>query len=167
MAGNDTIGGGSGRDRLVGGFGTDTLSGDVGRDLLSGGRDDDVEHGGLGNDRIFANQGVDEEFGGPGADQLWALARVDVDTSSGPDTTGDTLHGGAGPDTFRTRDGEADKIDCGDGHDRALLDQQDVIVDAADGNPNGSCEVVTRADPAPRDNTTENAQQSPADNDQN
>jgi hypothetical protein len=39
-------------------------------------------------------------------------------------------------------------------------------VDAAAGNPNGSCEVVVRADPRPRDNTTENAQQSPADGDQ-
>ena len=94
------------------------------------------------------------------------LARVDVDTSNGPDTTADTVHGGDGNDTIHTRDGEADNIDCGPGRDRALLDQQDVIVDATPGNPNGSCEVVVRADPKPRDNSTENAQQSPSDGDQ-
>jgi Ca2+-binding RTX toxin-like protein len=116
---------------------------------------------------MFANQGVDELFGDGGNDDLWALARVDVDTTNGPDTTGDTLHGGDGNDTFHTRDGEADNIDCGPGdHDRALLDQQDVIVDATTDNPNGSCEVVVRADPKPQDNTTENQQQSSSDGDQ-
>jgi Ca2+-binding RTX toxin-like protein len=165
-AGDDTINGGLHHDRLFGGHGNDTVNGDDGRDLISGGKGDDVEHGGAGNDRMFANQGVDQLFGDGGNDQLWALARVDVDTTNGPDTTGDTVHGGDGDDTIHTRDGEADNIDCGPGRDRALLDQQDVIVDATTDNPNGSCEVVVRADPQPRDNTTENAQQSPSDGDQ-
>ena len=38
------------------------------------------------------------------------------------DTLGDTLHGGEGNDTFRTRDGEQDNIDCGPGTDTAILD---------------------------------------------
>ena len=37
------------------------------------------------------------------------------------DQVGDTLDGGTGNDRFRTRDGEVDRITCGDGNDRALL----------------------------------------------
>ena len=60
----------------------------------------------------------------------------------------DTLHGEGGNDTFRTRDGEPDLIDCGTGpKDKALLDLVDVIVDATAANPKGSCETVTRAAP--------------------
>jgi hypothetical protein len=44
-----------------------------------------------------------------------------------------------------TRDGEPDRIDCGDGDDRAILDFADVIVDATPGLPNGACERVERA----------------------
>ena len=76
----------------------------------------------------------------------------------GPDDTqGDTLHGGPGNDTFKTRDGEQDNIDCGPGSDTALLDFKDVIVDATAQNPNGSCEVVNRKAPRPREDKQENA----------
>ena len=34
------------------------------------------------------------------------------------DQVGDTLDGGTGNDVFRTRDGEVDRITCGDGNDR-------------------------------------------------
>jgi hypothetical protein len=78
------------------------------------------------------------------------------------DPVGDTLHGGAGRDRFHTRDGEIDRVDCGDGNDLALLDEVDVIVDATTENPNGSCERVRRAAPSPRDSSVEDAQQSPA-----
>jgi Ca2+-binding RTX toxin-like protein len=157
MDGNDTIGGGEGYDWIAGGNGNDAIDGGPGRDRIAGGKGDDVSHGGPGNDRIFANLGVDESFGGDGNDDLWALARGDV---SGPgDTTADTLHGEAGNDTFHTRDGEADKIDCGDGNDRALLDRVDVIVDATAENPNGSCERVERKAANRRDDHSENAAQ--------
>ena len=53
------------------------------------------------------------------------------------DIQGDVLHGGEGNDTFKTRDGEADVIDCGPGVDTALLDFKDVIADATAQNPNG------------------------------
>jgi hypothetical protein len=85
---------------------------------------------------------VDTSFGGNGNDDLWALARGDV-TSPG-DTTGDTLVGGKGKDKFHTFDGEVDKVTCGPGKDRAILDQFDVITDATSTNMNGSCETVTR-----------------------
>jgi Ca2+-binding RTX toxin-like protein len=100
---------------------------------------------------IFANRGVDESFGGDGNDVLWALARADV-----PLPGADTLHGENGNDRFRTRDGEPDSIDCGAGHDVALLDGVDVIVDATAGNPQGSCEVVKRAAPKSREDREEN-----------
>ena len=93
---------------------------------------------------------MDESFGDGGNDDLWALARTDV--TPGPagevDQVGDTLHGGAGNDRFHTRDGEVDRIDCGEGNDTALLDAVDVITDATDANPNGSCEKVVRKAPA-------------------
>ena len=63
---------------------------------------------------------------------------------------GDTLDGGNGDDVFRTRDGEVDRITCGPGNDRALLDNVDVITDATAESPNGSCETVQRKARAPR-----------------
>ncbi len=59
----------------------------------------------------------------------------------------DTVDGGPGNDVIHTRDGEADNVTCGDGRDRAKLDNVDVITDATPENPNGSCEKVERADP--------------------
>ncbi len=158
--GADRVIGGDGFDRLHGGADSDRVHGNGGRDLISGGTGDDVLRGNDGNDGIFANRGVDEVFGGSGDDELWAMARADV---SGPgDVVGDTVHGEAGNDDIRTRDGEADKVDCGAGNDIARLDQVDVITDATAGNPNGSCERVVRADPKPREDATENATENPA-----
>ncbi len=127
--------------------------------MISGGSGNDVSHGNRGNDLIFANLGVDETFGGGGDDVLFALARRDV---SGPgDVVGDTLHGEEGHDDLRTRDGEADKIDCGPGNDVARLDLVDVIVDATAENPNGSCERVVRAAPQPREDAAESSTENP------
>ncbi|HXD59236.1 MAG TPA: calcium-binding protein, partial [Thermoleophilaceae bacterium] len=157
--GNDNITGGAGPDRLHGGDGNDVSNGGNGNDLMSGGKGDDQQHGGMGNDRIFANLGVDESWGDDGNDDLWAMARGDV---QGPnDTTGDTLHGGNGNDTFHVRDGEADNIDCGDGNDRVIADFADVIMDATPTNPNGSCEQVIRKAPKTGEDRAENKYQSP------
>jgi len=82
------------------------------------------------------------------------LARQDVHGRH--DTRGDVLHGGEGNDTFKTRDGEADVIDCGPGVDTALLDFKDVVADATQQNPNGSCEVINRQ---PRAKRGENAKE--------
>src|SRR6185503_15124158 len=140
----------------------DVVSGAAGRDHMAGGRGDDNQSGGSGNDRILANAGADTSDGGPGNDSLWALARVDV--TPGPngevDQTGDTLIGGAGNDRFHTRDGEVDRITCGDGNDVALLDNVDVITDATADDPNGSCEKVQRKDPKPNEDKDENANNS-------
>jgi hypothetical protein len=119
----DQLSGGDGRDRVFGGRGDDTVTGGAGRDRLSGGAGDDTQDGGPGRDVIFANVGVDTSTGGDGNDILWALARKDVAQGPGVDQVGDTLDGGAGNDRFRTRDGEVDRVTCGDGTDRAFLDQ--------------------------------------------
>ena len=111
---------------------------------MSGGTGDDTQDGGAGNDVIFANRGIDISSGGDGNDVLWALARADVAPGPGVDQVGDTLDGGNGDDTFRTRDGEVDRITCGAGADLALLDYVDVITDATAAAPNGSCEDVDR-----------------------
>ena len=126
----------------VGRDGADTSYGEDGNDLMGGGTGDDKQYGGPGNDTIYAGRGRDETWGEAGDDTLWALARKDVHGRN--DIQGDVLHGGEGNDTFKTRDGEADVIDCGPGVDTALLDFKDVIADATAQNPNGSCEVVNR-----------------------
>jgi Ca2+-binding RTX toxin-like protein len=155
--GNDRIWGGRGPDQLHGGIGddriwghegNDTDFGEDGNDLMGGGPGDDKQYGGPGNDTIYAGRGRDESWGEAGDDTLWALARKDVHGRD--DTLADVLHGGEGNDTFKTRDGEADVIDCGPGVDTALLDFKDVIADATAQNPNGSCEVVNRQPRAKR-----------------
>jgi Ca2+-binding RTX toxin-like protein len=163
-SGNDTINGGDSADRIYGGTGNDTDNGEIGNDKMAGGTGDDTQTGGAGNDLIFANLGVDTTSGGDGNDRLWAMARGDV--HPGPngetDTVGDALDGGPGNDTFRTRDGEVDRITCGDGNDVAFLDAVDQITDATAENANGSCEKVIRKQPRSRDDHSENTQQAPA-----
>ena len=67
----------------------------------------------------------------------------------------DRVDGGNGDDTIHVRDGEADEVTCGEGVDTAKLDELDVITDATEENPNGSCETVVRAAPAPDDDDEE------------
>jgi len=157
-AGNDTINGGDSADRIYGGSGNDTNNGENGNDRMAGGTGDDTQNGGSGNDLIFANLGQDTTFGGEGNDRLWAMAFADV---AQPGI--DTLHGEGGGDSFYTRDGEPDRIDCGPGKDNARLDTVDVIVDATPANPKGSCETVSRAAPKAGDDRAENARESPED----
>jgi Ca2+-binding RTX toxin-like protein len=154
--GADQLHGGIGDDRIWGADGNDTSYGEDGNDLMGGGTGDDKQYGGAGNDTIYAGRGRDESWGEAGDDTLWALARKDVHGRN--DILGDVLHGGEGNDTFKTRDGEADVIDCGPGVDTALLDFKDVIVDATAENANGSCEVVNRQPRAKKgENETEDA----------
>jgi Ca2+-binding RTX toxin-like protein len=151
-----TIQGDDGGERLTGTRFTDTINGGAGNDRIAGLAGDDQLAGGPGNDRIFANLGRDTSYGGAGDDDLWALARGDVQPGPGGavDQTGDTLDGGPGDDRFHTRDGEVDRITCGDGYDVALLDRVDVITDATPTDLNGSCEKVVRRAPRARRDTT-------------
>jgi Ca2+-binding RTX toxin-like protein len=104
-AGNDTVLGGRGNDRLFGGAGNDTVL------------------GGRGNDRLFGAPGNDVIFGGPGNDR--------IDPGSGRDH----VSAGPGNDRVLARDRQRDVIDCGPGHDVAIVDRVDVT---------RRCEVVTR-----------------------
>jgi Ca2+-binding RTX toxin-like protein len=130
---------------------------------MSGGTGNDTQTGGPGNDLIFANLGQDTTSGGDGNDRLWALARGDVHPGPNGETdqAGDALDGGAGNDSFRVRDGEVDRVTCGDGNDVAFLDIVDQITDASAENPNGSCEKVVRKAPRAKDSKSEDAQQAP------
>jgi Ca2+-binding RTX toxin-like protein len=147
----DVVDAGTGNDVVNAGAGDDTVRGGDGNDVLRGGLGADKQYGDAGDDTIFANKGRDESWGGTGNDTLWALARSDV--HSRHDFNGDVLHGEDGDDTFRTRDGEGDTIDCGPGNDTAILDHKDKIIDATTANPNGSCENVFRKSRAASDNS--------------
>lgn len=142
LHGADLLRGGVGDDRVWGGRGNDQSWGEDGNDLMGGGDGNDVQWGGPGNDIIYAGRGQDTTYGEDGDDQLWALARWDVKGRN--DVNGDHLVGGNGNDTFRTRDGERDLIDCGPGVDTVYADFKDVLV-----NPS-ECEVVQRAKRAKR-----------------
>ena len=109
---------------------------------------------------------MDTSFGGAGNDRMFAVVLADVDTSNGPDTTGDTLDAGPGNDRIVTRDGETDTVTCGEGErDRALLDAVDVIADATADDPLGSCERVVRAEPTRGIDDEEQATQDPPEDD--
>lgn len=151
----DLVDAGTGDDTVNAGAGNDTARGGDGNDVLRGGLGADKQYGDAGNDTIFANKGRDESWGGAGNDTLWALARSDV--HSRHDVSGDVLHGEDGDDTFRTRDGEGDTIDCGAGTDTAILDHKDKIIDATSTTPNGSCENVFRKSRAASDDSEPSA----------
>jgi Ca2+-binding RTX toxin-like protein len=104
--GNDVVCAGAGNDQVLGGPGNDWLFGGPGNDVINGGPGNDVIYGGPGNDRIYPGPGRDHVFAGPGNDRVFA------------------------------RDGQRDVIDCGPGHDVAIVDAMDVT---------RHCEVVIRA----------------------
>lgn len=57
----------------------------------------------------------------------------------------DVITGGDGNDKIDARDGAVDRVTCGAGDDVAKLDPEDVIADATEENPKGSCERVIRS----------------------
>ena len=70
QAGNDTLGGGIGRDLLRGGSGDDRLNGSEGDDILVGGSGNDRLEGWGGRDILIGGSGADELHGGTGQDIL-------------------------------------------------------------------------------------------------
>ena len=113
--GNDTINGGGRNDSLSGGAGNDSVNGAGGNDTMSGGTGHDTLSGGPGNDRIQGGSGNDSINGEAGNDVLTGGAGRD------------SISGGPGDDTIDTRDGVADLINCGAGHDIALIDGRDIV----------------------------------------
>lgn len=83
----------------------------------------------LDADSIFGRKGNDQLDGGPDNDLL--------DGGSGRDQ----IYGGSGNDIIWARDGQRDKVDCGSGRDRAVVDPKDFVT---------GCEKVLRGDPLVR-----------------
>lgn len=79
LAGNNTLHGSDGADRLSGGAGNDVLLGERGNDTLDGGSGNDILNGGPGNDVLAGGPGNDRLTGGRGADYF--VFRADEDGS--------------------------------------------------------------------------------------
>ena len=101
----DTIDGGSGRDRIVAGADGGRVNGGTGNDVIEGGDASDILFGDRGDDEISGGDGDDTIDGGPGADVIDA---------------------GAGKDKVATEDNaKLDKVSCGGGRDSVLIDRGD------------------------------------------
>jgi N-acetylglucosamine-6-sulfatase len=112
-------------DELFTHVGADTLvllTGTAGNDYIRSVNLEDTVEAGAGNDTIYA------------APPLAVAAQSDyyLATALGP---GGHYYGGEGDDRLETRNGRIDYIDCGPGHDRAIIDTFDVTV---------GCEQVSR-----------------------
>jgi beta-lactamase regulating signal transducer with metallopeptidase domain len=115
----DTISGTDADEVLKGYAGPDRLSGGAGRDDIRGGAGADTMRGGAGADTIKGGRGSDVIRGGAGRD---------------------TIDAGAGDDIVHAwSDGAPDRIDCGVGDDRAVIDSTDTAK---------HCETVVVRDPA-------------------
>jgi hypothetical protein len=85
---------------------TADYDGGPGDDRLRGGDQADTLDGGTRDDFISGEGGNDVLIGGPGADLLFA---------------------GDGNDVVRAADGTRDKVNCGPGRDRAIVDRRDDV----------------------------------------
>ena len=118
-SGDDTYIGDAHDEVIIGLAGADELNGKAGRDTIRGGSGPDVIRGGAGHDELHGGAGPDTIRGGAGRD---------------------TISAGAGADTvYSWADGTPDRIDCGDGPDRAVIDSTDTT---------RACEDVIVRDPA-------------------
>jgi Ca2+-binding RTX toxin-like protein len=120
--GNDRVLGGPGNDRLLGQAGNDILFGGRGRDLLRGGTGNDGLSGGTGNDHLSGASGNDRLSGGAGNDRLSGGSDND---RLNPGVGRDRVAAGPGNDRIFSRDSQPDLIDCGRGHDVAIVDAVD------------------------------------------
>jgi Ca2+-binding RTX toxin-like protein len=104
----ETIWGGDGPDRLLGGPGADVLTGGVGADTIEGRGGDDVLHGDLGADRVDGGAGDDMISGDPvqGDDYYTPVVKL----------VRDVLRGGPGDDVIVDTGGR-NLIDGGRGND--------------------------------------------------
>lgn len=146
---------GPGADDVSGGGGDDAIFGEEGDDIVvSGGGGSDLVDGGPGNDLVLGYGGNDHVFGGSGDDTVSGDGQGQepgddlIDTGDGNDQvhelqksdyeTKDTIRTGSGRDVVEADDGGGgDRINCGPGRDRAVIDPK--------GDKAGkSCEKVKR-----------------------
>jgi hypothetical protein len=108
---------------LQGNNGNDLLLGSVGRDVLSAGRGNDEARGGKGRDILRLDGGHDAGYAGPGRDSIYIVSDVG---SVPPDDNRDLIFAGSGDDEVESAgNGFADRVACGRGRDRALVDSAD------------------------------------------
>jgi autotransporter-associated beta strand protein len=112
-AGNDTITGGTGDDRLYGGDGDDVLNGTGGRDRIYGEGGDAAIRGGGASDLVDGGDGEDLLRGDAGNDNISGGANSDRLRGS---TGNDRLDGGASRDYLAGEDGD-DVLLGGNGRD--------------------------------------------------
>jgi hypothetical protein len=104
-------------ERLWGLGGPDRLTGSSTRaTCLFGGRDGDVLDLAAGGGMAWGEAGGDTILGGPLADTL----------NGGPGV--DAFAAGAGDDLIQARDGNAEVVDCGPGHDLVDADRSDLLI---------------------------------------
>ncbi len=116
--GNDRLRGTSKADTLNGRGGDDVLLGRGGDDRLEGGAGDDELDGSGGGDRIDAGRGADLIVGGGGDDVIVGGRGIDgINMVDGVEVES------PGRDVIKALDGEADEISCGEGDDRAIVDE--------------------------------------------
>ncbi|MEM0906492.1 MAG: calcium-binding protein [Pseudomonadota bacterium] len=133
-AGEDTLTGTNGANRMEGGAGTDLIMGEAGNDTMDGGTDRDTMEGGLGDDTYFVDDTRDRavENVGEGEDTVISTAdfrlrdnveNLTLDGLAVDDLTGtgngldNTIIGDDGDNRLRGRGG-SDTIEGGDGEDR-------------------------------------------------
>jgi Ca2+-binding RTX toxin-like protein len=132
--GNDDMDGGPGPDRMSGGDGTDTVDYE-GRSRKVTVTLDGVANDGepLEGDNVLPN--VENVLGGSVGDDLSGDNDDNmIDAGPGEDlVTGragrDILEGGNAPDLIQARDGDSDRVNCGDDGDLAVVDRRDTVRD--------------------------------------
>ncbi len=143
--------GGDGDDVIVGRFSHVDIDAGRGRDIVAT-QNTYYTYGGPGDDYIVTSESGSSASGMGGADTIIGGSDPDNPYSEsdilfggpGPDLVigggeRDFLHGGAGADRIRSRDGRADrKVHCGKGRDRVVADSKD---------PVRSCELASRRAP--------------------
>jgi hypothetical protein len=147
-AGNDILLGNAGDDELDGGPGADKISGGPGRDAVSYEGPavevtlDNVANDGAPGEGDNVLMDVEDVYGTEGPDGMIGDGAANtLDGNGGDDQIVggpgvDGLFGGEGDDRIYSRDGSADRVDCGPGFDTANVDARDTVV---------NCEVVGRA----------------------
>ena len=126
LEGYDLLRGGSGNDVLFGSSGNDQLEGGVGNDTLDGGVGDDSLLGGDGNDTLTGGGGMDAYDAGAGDDVIYD-DRVPATRLGEYLGTRDVIRAGAGADRIYAYDHAVDDINCGDGIDVVVADDEDRI----------------------------------------
>jgi Ca2+-binding RTX toxin-like protein len=131
LGGNDDLDGGPGADALSGGEGDDSVSysGAVAVAVTLNGAPDDGTPGEADN----VGQDVEDIFGSDANDTLRGNAAANtIDGGAGNDVIDggggtDAIYGGVGDDIITARDGRVDRIECGPGRDRAIVDRVDSV----------------------------------------